>query len=138
MRSSLRFLENPLGSMPRARDSGDPRNALAIVGVRILPSALLTASASRSRLFSELNLHGLLPCCVRFITHQSPGEWQHLLPTCLLGFRRGRDRAEARALRHKSRSPVSSGPPAIPEGRISRFRFWPWLFPGGLSEIGEA
>src|SRR6516164_174403 len=88
MRSSLRFLENPLGSMPRARDSGDPGTPLAIVGVRILPSALLTASASRSRLFSELNLHGLLPCCVRFITHQSPGEWQHLLPTCLLGFRR--------------------------------------------------
>jgi hypothetical protein len=23
-------------------------------------------------------------------------------------------------------SHISSGPPAIPEGRISRFRFWPW------------
>jgi hypothetical protein len=38
----------------------------------------------------------------------------------------------------KRHSHVSSGPPAIPEGRISRFRFWPWLFPRGLSEIGEA
>jgi hypothetical protein len=38
----------------------------------------------------------------------------------------------------KRPSHVSSGPPAIPEGRISRFRFWPWLFPRGLSKIGEA
>ena len=51
---------------------------------------------------------------------------------------RGRDRAEARALRHERQSHVSSGPPAIPEGRISRFRFWPWLSPRGLSEMGEA
>ena len=51
---------------------------------------------------------------------------------------RGRDRAEARALGHGRHSHVSSGPPAIPEGRISRFRFWPWLFPRGLSKIGEA
>ena len=35
----------------------------------------------------------------------------------------GRDRAEARALCHEGQSHVSSGPPAIPEGRISRFRF---------------
>src|SRR5215469_11381339 len=34
-----------------------------------------------------------------------------------------RDRAEARALCHTGQSHVSSGPPAIPEGRISRFRF---------------
>ena len=38
----------------------------------------------------------------------------------------------------KRHSHVSSGPPAIPEGRISRFRFWPWLFPRGLSKTGEA
>src|SRR5216684_2309245 len=31
----------------------------------MLPSALLTASASRQAEFSELNLHGLLPCCGR-------------------------------------------------------------------------
>jgi len=42
---------------------------------------------------------------------------------------RGRDRAEARALDQERSSHVSSGPPAIPEGRISRFRFWPWLSP---------
>jgi hypothetical protein len=30
--------------------------------------------------------HGLLPRCVRFVTHQSPGEWQHSLLTCLLDF----------------------------------------------------
>ena len=29
MESSLGFLENPLGSMPRARDSGRPRDVLA-------------------------------------------------------------------------------------------------------------
>ena len=32
----------------------------------MLPSALLTASASQPAEFSELNLHGLLPYCVRF------------------------------------------------------------------------
>jgi len=52
--------------------------------------------------------------------------------------RLGRDRAEARALGHERQSHVSSGPPAIPEGRISRFRFSPWLSPRGLSETGEA
>jgi len=30
---------------------------------------------------------------------------------------------------------VSRGPPTIPEGRISRFRFSPWLSPKGLSEM---
>src|SRR5947208_1056413 len=33
---------------------------------------------------------------------------------------------------------VYRGPPTIPEGRISRFRFSPWLSPRGLSETGEA
>jgi hypothetical protein len=28
----------------------------------------------------------LLPCCLRFDTHQSPGEWQDSLLTCLLDF----------------------------------------------------
>ena len=35
-------------------------------------------------------------------------------------------------------SHISSGPPAIPESRISRFRFWPWHFPRDLSETGDA
>ena len=60
MRSSLGFLGNPLGSMPRARDSGDPGPPLPYTGARVLPSAPLKASASRSGLFSELNPHGLL------------------------------------------------------------------------------
>jgi hypothetical protein len=39
---------------------------------RMLPSALLTASASQPAEFSELNLHGLLPCCVRFAPTSHP------------------------------------------------------------------
>jgi hypothetical protein len=65
-------------------------------------------------------------CTLR--THQLPDEWQHSLSACLLAFGRSRDRAEARALCHEGQSHVSSGPPAIPEGRISRFRF-SWLSP---------
>jgi hypothetical protein len=38
----------------------------------MLPSALLTASASQLAEFSELNLHGLLPCCVRFAPTSHP------------------------------------------------------------------
>jgi len=38
----------------------------------VLPSALLTASASQPAEFSELNLHGLLPCCVRFAPTSRP------------------------------------------------------------------
>ena len=38
----------------------------------MLPSALLTASASQPAEFSELNLHGLLPCCVRFASTRRP------------------------------------------------------------------
>jgi hypothetical protein len=67
-------------------------------------------------------------------------------------FALGRDRARARQLKAAGYQPcpfgckvgsqcrrdhVSRGPPAIPEGRISRFRFWPWLSPRGLSERGE-
>ncbi len=48
--------------MPRARDSGDPGAT----------SALLTASASQPAEFSELNLHGLLPYCVRFAPTSRP------------------------------------------------------------------
>src|SRR6516164_6184496 len=72
MGSSLGFLGNPLGSMPRARDSGDPGTTLALTGARILPSARLTASTSQRETFSELNLHGLLPCCVRFAPTSLP------------------------------------------------------------------
>src|SRR6266851_3466005 len=63
--SSLGFLENPFGSMPRARDSGGP--------VRPHPPGRPgTAVRSHNSVgvrhdsISELNLRGLLPCCVRF------------------------------------------------------------------------
>src|SRR5262249_31806393 len=63
---------NPFGSMPRARDSGDPGATSHYRSFRVLPSALLTASASRPAEFSELNLRGLLPCCVRFAPTSRP------------------------------------------------------------------
>ncbi len=70
--SSPGFLGNPFGNMPRARDSGDPGATSHLSVVRVLPSALLTASASQRAEFSELNLHGLLPCCVRFAPTSRP------------------------------------------------------------------
>jgi len=70
--SSPGFLGNPFGSMPRARDSGDPGATSHYRSFRVLPSALLTASASRPAEFSELNLRGLLPCCVRFAPTSRP------------------------------------------------------------------
>jgi hypothetical protein len=72
MVSSPGFLGNPFESMPRARDSGDPGTTSQISVVRMLPSALLTASASQQAEFSELNLRGLLPCCVRFAPTSHP------------------------------------------------------------------
>jgi L,D-transpeptidase-like protein len=78
-----------LGGEPVA--AGPLGHALRNCGrTRMLPSALLTASASQPGLISELNLHGLLLCCVRFDTHQSPDEWQHALPACSLALT-GRD-----------------------------------------------
>jgi len=38
----------------------------------MLPSAFLTTSASQQAEFSELNLHGLLPRCVRFAPTSRP------------------------------------------------------------------
>src|ERR1700693_5225941 len=58
----------------RPRNIGPPDAAFRLVN---------SVGIATSR-FSELNLHGLLPCCVCFGTHQSPGEWQHSLPACLL------------------------------------------------------
>jgi hypothetical protein len=57
--------------MPRARDSGDP-GATSHIGRPDAAFALLTASASQLAEFSELNLHGLLPCCVRFAPTSHP------------------------------------------------------------------
>ena len=72
MGSSPGFLGNPFGSMPRARDSGDPGATSHYRSSEMLPSASLTASASQRAEFSELNLHGLLPCCVRFAPTSHP------------------------------------------------------------------
>src|ERR1700682_3469805 len=87
--SSLGFLENPFGNMPRARDSGGPvrphptgRPGTAFrshnsVGVR----HVFDFGAESSRPASLL-------CTLR--THRSPGEWQHVLPACWLALA-GRD-----------------------------------------------
>src|ERR1700752_4122806 len=51
----------------------------------MLPSALLTASASQQAEFSERNLHGLLPCCVRFAPTSRPGNGNtRYRPACSL------------------------------------------------------
>jgi hypothetical protein len=52
----------------------------------MLPSARLTASASQRETISELIPRGLFPHYLRFVTHQSPSEWQDSLLTCLLDF----------------------------------------------------
>src|SRR6516225_12246570 len=96
----------------------------------------------RSRDFSTRANHTSLPMCASGMlavrNRQLTAERLSLSQTCSLVGRYRRDRAEARALGHERQSHVSSGPPAIPEGRISRFRFSPWLSPRGLSETGEA
>src|SRR6202011_1151338 len=88
-RSWLGSWRIPLGSMPRARDSGGPvrphptgRPGTAFrshnsVGVR----HVFDFGAESSRPASLL-------CTLR--THRSPGEWQHVLPACWLALA-GRD-----------------------------------------------
>jgi len=87
--SSLGFLENPFGSMPRARDSGGP--------VRPHPTGR-PGTAFRSHnsvgvrhgfdFGAESSRPASLLCTLR--THRSPGEWQHWLPACWLALA-GRD-----------------------------------------------
>jgi hypothetical protein len=87
--SSLGFLENPFGSMPRARDSGGP--------VRPHPTGR-PGTAFRSHnsvgvrhgfdFGAESSRPASLLCTLR--THRSPGEWQHVLPACWLALA-GRD-----------------------------------------------
>ena len=73
MGSSPGFMGNPFGNMPWADDSGDPGPPFAIA---VVPGCCLppdrTASASQRWQISELNLHGLLPCCVRFAPTSRP------------------------------------------------------------------
>jgi len=70
-RALLGFWDIPLEACP---ELGTPasRCDLALSVVPMLPSASSTASASQPAEFSELNLHGLLPCCVRFAPTSHP------------------------------------------------------------------
>jgi hypothetical protein len=86
MGSSLGFPASLFGSMPRARDSADSSTTSPSGCCRMLPSAsgkgvgigtITDFGAESSRPASSL-------CTLR--THQSPGEWQHSLLTCLLDF----------------------------------------------------
>jgi hypothetical protein len=86
MASSLRFLGNPCGNMPRARDSGDPGTTSLY---RSLPDAAFrlvngVGIATRLDFGAESSRPTSSLCTLR--THQSPGEWQHSLLTCLLDF----------------------------------------------------
>jgi hypothetical protein len=59
------FVGNPSESVPRARDSGGSRAPrIAVLGMQ--PSVVRTTSASATRVISELNPRGPLPCCLRF------------------------------------------------------------------------
>src|SRR5579864_636941 len=82
--SSPGFLGNPFGSMPRARDSGDP-GATSHIGRPDAAFRLVNGvGIATSRVFgAESSRPASLLCTLR--THQSPGEWQHSLPVCLLG-----------------------------------------------------
>jgi hypothetical protein len=83
MESSPGFLENPFASMPRARDSGDP-GATSHIGRPDAAFRLVNSlGIATSRVFgAESSRPASLLCTLR--THQSPGEWQHSLPACLL------------------------------------------------------
>src|ERR1700756_1714160 len=83
MGSSPGFLGNPFGSMPRARDSGDPGATLHIGRPDAAFRLVNGVGIATSRVFgAESSRPASLLCTLR--THQSPGEWQHSLPVCLL------------------------------------------------------
>ena len=69
--SSPGFMGNPFGSMPRARDSGDPgrpcNSSRPDAAFRLINGVGIATSR-----ISELNLHGLLPRCVRFAPTSHP------------------------------------------------------------------
>jgi len=105
--SSPGFLGNPFGSMPRARDSGDP-GATSHIGRPDAAFRLVNGvGIATSRVFgAESSRPASLLCTLR--THQSPGEWQHSLPVCLLDC----DRAGlSPAGFHQEVSPFISVPP---------------------------
>src|SRR5215813_13147995 len=117
----------------RVSVSLDP--ATQVTGLRLLPRwdclpLSVPAFPGRTGLLSVLSRYGLHACQVTYVTLYTGGSDGFVSSTAApiaSGWSepssRGRDRAEARALCHKRQSHVSSGPPAIPESRISRFRF---------------
>jgi hypothetical protein len=72
MASSPGFLGNPFGSMPRASDSGDFGPPFAIAVVPDTAFRHFNDVGIATIVISELNLHGLLPCCVRFAPTSRP------------------------------------------------------------------
>ena len=105
--SSPGFLGNPFGSMPRARDSGDPGPTSHIGRPDAAFRLVNGVGIATSRVFgAESSRPASLLCTLR--THQSPGEWQHSLPVCLLDC----DRAGlSPAGFHQEVSPFISVPP---------------------------
>ena len=82
--SSPGFMGNPFGSMPRARDSGDP-GATLHSGRPDAAFRLVNGVGVTTCRISELNLHGLLPRCVRFAPTSRPVNGNtHYRPACLL------------------------------------------------------
>ena len=75
--------EIPLEACPELGTPAIPARP-RIIGPPDAAFRLVNSVGIATSRFSELNLRGLLPCCVCFGTHQSPGEWQHSLPACLL------------------------------------------------------
>jgi hypothetical protein len=59
-------------------------DALAVTVIQMLPSALLTASASTTKQISELNPRGPFPRCLRFVNTGRPMPTQDSLPACPL------------------------------------------------------
>ena len=72
MASSPGFLGNPFGNMPRASDSGDFGPPFAIAVVPDTAFRHFNDVGIATIVISELNLHGLLPCCVRFAPTSRP------------------------------------------------------------------
>src|ERR1700692_4218650 len=81
--SSPGFLGNPFGSMPRARDSGDPGPTSHIGRPDTAFRLVNGVGIATSRVFgAESSWPASLLCTLR--THQSPDEWQHSLSACML------------------------------------------------------
>ncbi len=74
----------PLETCPGLATPATPARPRINGRCQILPSASVKASASQRRTISELNPRGLISLLCTLRTHQSPGEWQHSLLTCLL------------------------------------------------------